>query len=103
MRVTVPHNKGIEGAKREVERAVERLSTVNFPGTVEFTGVEKRWEGTTMSFSLFVAIGPLRSPIRGVAFVTERDITLDIDLPKVLTAIMPERTIESRVRGLLGK
>jgi hypothetical protein len=46
-------------------------------------------------------VGPFRSPIRGLAIVTDKDITIDIDLPKLLTAVLPERALEASVRGLL--
>jgi hypothetical protein len=103
MRVIVPHTRSVDAAKQDVEQAVDKLAVINFPGAVAFTGIEKNWTGTTLNFSLHAAIGPLRSPIRGFAIVSDRDITIDIDLPKFLTALMPERTLESTVRGLLTK
>ena len=33
--------------------------------------------------------------------VTDKDITIDIDLPKMLTAVVPERAFEASIRGLL--
>ena len=101
MRVIVPHNKDVETAKREVERSIEKLMNVNIP-PLEITGLEKRWNDTTLSFSLIAGVGPLRSPIRGFAIVTDKHVTIDIDLPKLLTALVPEKTLESRVRGLLS-
>ena len=101
MRITVPHNNDISGAKANVERAVEKLSSITLPAAVEISRVEKRWSGSTLEFSLFAAVGPFRSPIRGLAMVTEKDITIDIELPKLLTAVVPERAFETRVRGLL--
>jgi len=62
---------------------------------------QKRRNGKTLEFSLFAAVGPFRSPIRGLAIVTDKDITIDIDLPKLLTAVLPERALEASVRGLL--
>ena len=102
MRITVLHNRDIDGARRNVERAVEKLTTINLPGAVEISRVEKRWSGRTLEFSLYAAVGPFRSPIRGLAIVTEKDVTIDIDLPKLLTAVVPERAFETSVRGLLG-
>ena len=85
-----------------MERAVEKLATVNLPGALEISCVEKRWSGTTLEFSLYAALGPLRSPIRGLAILTEKAITIDIDLPRLLTAVVPERVFETTVRGLLN-
>src|SRR5437867_1986035 len=101
MRITVLHKRKIEDARRHVERAVEKLATINLAGAIEISRVEKRWSGTTLEFSLYGAVGPFRSPIRGMAIVTEKDVTLDIDLPKLLTAVVPERAFETSVRGLL--
>ena len=101
MLIRVPHNRVVDGARRDVERAVEKLTTINLPGTVEISGVEKRWNGRTLEFSLYAAVGPFRSSIRGLAIVTDQDITIEIDLPKLLTAVVPERAFEASVRGLL--
>ena len=101
MRITVRHRGDIEDAKRQIEHAVERLGSVNVPGALEISRVEKRWNGMTLEFSLYAAVGPFRSPIRGLGIVTEKDIILDIDLPKLLTALVPEIALETTVRGLL--
>jgi hypothetical protein len=71
MRITVLHKRKIEDARRHVERAVEKLATINLAGAIEISRVEKRWSGTTLEFSLYAAVGPFRSPIRGMAIVRE--------------------------------
>jgi Putative polyhydroxyalkanoic acid system protein (PHA_gran_rgn) len=101
MRITVFHNGDVDDARRQAQRAVEKLSTVNLRGMVEIDGVQKRWRGTTLEFSLYAAVGPFRSLIRGLASVTDKYIILDIELPKLLTALVPEEVFESTVRGLL--
>ena len=101
MRITLRHGGDTDDAKRKIEHAVERLVNVNVPGAIEISRVEKRWNGMTLEFSLYAAVGPFRSPIRGLAIVTDKDITIDIDLPKLLTAVLPERALEASVRGLL--
>ena len=101
MRITVPHNRGVDDARRNVELAVEKLTTINLPGAVEISRVEKRWSEGTLEFSLYAAVGPFRSSIRGLAIVTAKDVTIDIDLPKLLTAVVPERAFEASIRGLL--
>jgi hypothetical protein len=102
MQITVLHHSDIAEAKRKVERAVEGLATFNAPGAVEISRVEKRWNGMTLEFSLYAAVGPFRSPVRGFAIVTEKEVTFDIDLPKLLTAVIPEKAFEIGVRGLLN-
>ena len=100
MRIIVPHTKNVETAKLDVERAIQKLTTIHVPA-VEFAGLETRWTGETLNFTLTAAVGPIRSPICGAAIVTEKDITVDIALPNILTALMSEPMIETKVRGLL--
>src|SRR4051812_11598772 len=98
----VRRNGGRVGARRDTERAIEKIATINLPGAIEISSVEKRWIGSTLEFSLYAAAGPFRSRIRGTAIVTEKDVSIDIDLPKLLTAVVPERAFETGIRGLLG-
>lgn len=58
-----------------------------------------------MTFSLTANVGFVRVPINGSILVTDTEITIDCDLPGLLTRFIPEKTvrasIESKVRGLL--
>jgi hypothetical protein len=102
MRITIPHNRDVDDARRNVERAVEKLATLNLPDAVEMSRLEKQWSAKGLEFSLYAVVGPFRSLIRGLAIVTAKDVTIDVDLPKALTAVVPERALEATVRGLLA-
>ena len=101
MRVTVSHNHGLDATVKGVDEAFARLDALGYG----ITNVERSWSGSTANFSLCVAVGPFRSPVRGTIAVTEDELTIDADLPRLLTSIVPEARIEgavrSRVRGLL--
>jgi len=105
MRVTVAHGKSKQDAKVAVEQSVNRIFDGIRPGVVEFIDEGKHWSGDTLEFSLSVRFGPLRTPIRGSAIVTDRDVTLDVDLG-MLNQLIPEQAaknqIERQVKGLLS-
>jgi hypothetical protein len=77
------------------------------PGTpVQIVDQEKRWDGNTMHFSFTAKMGFFSAPMKGWAQVTEKDVTIECELPGILKKLMPEEkvkaSIESRVRGLLA-
>lgn len=105
VRVTVSHNRTRQEVIKEVDEAVNRLTTTRLPLPVSISSVDKAWNESTMNFSLMAAMGPFKSPIRGTVTVTDKDVTIECDLPNLLTALVPEKTIEgavqTQVRGLL--
>ena len=101
MHIRVPHNRDVDGARRDVRARCREAYDHQPAGYGCDQRRQKRRNGKTLEFSLFAAVGPFRSPIRGLAIVTDKDITIDIDLPKLLTAVLPERALEASVRGLL--
>jgi hypothetical protein len=105
MRVTVTHDKGLQGARKLVDDSATEL----FKGTpgvpLQIVDQEKRWEGNTMHFSFNAKMGFFTAPMKGWALVTEKDVTVEVELPGFLKKLMPEdkikASVESRVRGLL--
>jgi hypothetical protein len=105
MRITVTHNKGLQGAKKLVDDSATELFK-GTPGTpVQIVDQQRRWEGDTMHYSFTGKMGFFSAPIRGWIQVTEKDVTIECELPDLLKKFMPEEKlkagIESRVRGLL--
>jgi hypothetical protein len=104
MRVTIAHGKSKQEAKAVVEHSIESIFTSLKPGVIEFIDEGKHWSDDTLAFSLSVRLGPLRTPIRGLAIVTDHDVTLDVDLG-MLGKLLPEQAaknqIERKVKGLL--
>jgi Putative polyhydroxyalkanoic acid system protein (PHA_gran_rgn) len=76
------------------------------PGSpLQLLDQQKHWEGTTMHFSFTGKMGFFTAPLRGTVLVTDKDVTVEVDLPPLLKSFIPEQKIEesikSRVRGLL--
>lgn len=104
MRITVAHNK----SKEEIIRAIDRSFDDLFRGIgaipIQFIPKEKSWQGSTLTFSLGAKMGPLSAPIKGTIEVTDRDLTIDVDLgifERLIPATKAREAISSRIRGLL--
>jgi len=106
MRVTVSHKTSKEEVRRAVEQAVDQLFRDMPPGLIQIADQRKQWDGDTLRFWLTAKMGIVRNPIAGLITVTERDLTVDVDLG-MLNLLFPEqkvrKTIEDSLRGkLLG-
>jgi len=106
MRVTVNHDKGLEGAKKIVNDSADQLLASAASGPVKITDMNRQWNGNNMDFAFVGRMGFFSAPIRGQVLVTEKEVTIDVELPGLLKQFMPEEKIraqvEGRVRGLLN-
>jgi len=104
MRFTVAHNRTKQEAKDVAEQAIQQLFTALNTGPIRVEGQQKSWSADTISFSFTANAGLFRTPIQGWAAVTDRDITVDVDLG-LLGKLLPETAvknqIEQRIKGLL--
>ena len=105
MRVTVTHDKGLQGAKKLVDDSADEIFK-GAPGMpIQIVDQQKRWEGDTMHFSFTGKMGFLTAPLKGWVLVSEKDVTVEVELPGLLKQFMPDEKvraqIESRVKGLL--
>jgi hypothetical protein len=104
VRITISHNR----SKEEVIRSVDRSFNELFQGVgtlpVRLVVEQRNWQGSTLTFSLSAKMGLVSSSIRGTVEVTDRDLTIDVDLG-LLERLVPAQTvrdvISSRVKGLL--
>ena len=105
MRVTVTHNKGLQGAKKLVDDSASQLFQGAAGAPVQIVDQQKRWEGDTMHYSFTGKMGIFSAPMKGWVLVQEKDVTIELELPEILKKFMPEEkvraTLESRVKGLL--
>lgn len=105
MRVTVSHTK----TKQEVIKIVNDSADQIFGGVpgapVKITDQTKHWDGSTMHFSLTGKVGFFSAPLKGTVAVTDKDVTIDCELPELLKKFIPEEKvkagIEGQVKGLL--
>ena len=104
MRVTVAHGKSKQEARDAVERSLDHVFTGFNLGALQFIDQRKQWSGDTLKFSLVAKLGFLQTPIQGSAMLTDRDVTLDVDLG-LLGKLIPEQAartkIEARAKKLL--
>jgi hypothetical protein len=71
---------------------------------IQFVSERKSWQGSTLTFSLAAKMGLLSAPVKGTIEVTDRDLTIDLDLGllgRLIPATKAREAISSRVRGLL--
>ena len=105
MRVTVTHNKGLEGAKKLVNDSSDQLFGGLPNSPVQLVDQQKRWEGDTMHFQFTGKMGFFSAPFQGWVQCTDKDVTVEVDLPPILKQFVPEDKIkaqvEGRVKGLL--
>jgi hypothetical protein len=104
MRVTISHNR----PKEEVISTVERSFNDLFQGAgalpVQLVQEHKSWQGSTLTFALTAKMGFMSTPIKGTVDVTDRDLTIDVDLgilERMIPAKKAQEMITDRVRGLL--
>jgi len=106
MRITVSHNKTQQEAMRSIDQAIDDVFTQVPIAGLQILDRQKQWNGNLMNFSVTGKLGFFTAPIRGTVLVTDRDVTLDIELPGILGKFLPEdkiRTqVEGRVKGLLA-
>ena len=104
MRITVLHNRSKEEVKQSVDRSFNDL----FEGIVvlplRFVEEQRTWQGNTLIFSLTAKMGLVSTPIKGTIDVTDREITIDVDLgmlERLIPTTKAREVVSSRVRGLL--
>jgi Putative polyhydroxyalkanoic acid system protein (PHA_gran_rgn) len=104
VRVTVSHTKSKEEVMRSIDRSFDDLFRGIGMVPVQFVSENRTWQGSTLSFSVSAKMGILSTPIKGTIEVTDRDLTIDVDLG-LLERLIPQakarEAISSRVRGLL--
>lgn len=104
MRVTVSHTQSKQEVMRSVDRSFDDLFRNLGVVPLQFVEEKRSWQGSTLVFAITAKMGPLSTPMKGTIEVTDRDLTIDVDLGLFERLISPSKTREaltSRVRGLL--
>jgi hypothetical protein len=104
MRITVEHGK----TKAEAIQAVDRTFDEMFTGLgglpIQIVAEQRSWQGDVLSFGMTAKMGFFSAPIKGTITVTDRDLTLDVDLG-ILNKFVSEKAagevIGTRIKGLL--
>jgi len=101
MRVTVSHNKPKQQVKGAVDHSMGQLFGGIGSGLVEFSEHHREWNGDTLAFSLVAKMGFIRSPLKGTVFVTDTDLTVDLDLG-LLDKLIPQETVRNHIQGRIA-
>ena len=104
MRVTGSHNRPVAEVKQAVDRSFDDLfkTIVNLP--IQLLQEQRSWNEDKLAFSLVAKMGPLSTPLKGTIEVTDRDITIDVDLgllERLTPAAKSREALSQRLRGLL--
>jgi len=104
VKITVSHERTKEEVKEAVNRSFDDVfkSIVNLP--IELLQEQRIWVEDTLKFSMVAKMGPMSTPIKGTIDVTDRDVTIDVDLG-LLQRLIPVAKVGdalgNRVKGLL--
>jgi hypothetical protein len=104
MRVTVSHNKPKEEVMRSVDRSLDDVFRGMAGIPLQFVDEKRSWRGSTLTFSVSAKMGIMSAPIAGTVDVTDRDITVDVDLgilERLIPAAKARDALTTGVRGLL--
>lgn len=104
MRITVAHSRPKEELMRSVDRSFEELFRGVGVAPIQFVDVQRSWQGSTLNFSMRAKMGLLSTPIKGTIDVTDKDLTIDVDLgllEKLLPQAKARETLTNKIRGLL--
>src|SRR6185437_7899794 len=97
MRIIIPNNKGVDEAKKIVERSTEELFRSAAGGIVQITNVEKSWNGDTMNFVYKAGVAFVMMPINGTVVVTEKEVTIDVAIPEAFRHFISEDKLKAGI------
>jgi hypothetical protein len=89
---------------RSVDRSFDDLFRGIGMIPIQFVAERRSWQGSTLTFSVSAKMGLLSTPITGSIEVTDRDLTIDVDLGligRLIPATKAREAISGRIRGLL--
>ncbi len=84
---------------QNIDKAVDDLFTQVPISGLQISDKRKEWQGNTMHFAFTGRMGFFSAPIYGTVTVTDRDVTLDVELPGILKKFIPEEKIRAQMEG----
>ncbi|MBI1897137.1 MAG: polyhydroxyalkanoic acid system family protein [Acidobacteria bacterium] len=106
MRITVPHRKPVPEVIRLIDQSADEFFTGLPVMGLQIVETRKEWSGPNMKYSFIARLAFATLPVSGSVYVSEREVTIEVDLPPLLARLLPEEkvreSIQSRVKGLLG-
>ena len=88
---------------RSIDRALDGILSNSGVVPLQIVNERRQWQGSTMTFSFDAKMGPISAPIKGLVDVTDKDLTVDVDLGlfERLLGNQARGSVEERVRALL--
>ena len=89
---------------RSVDRSFDDLFRDIGIIPLQFVEERRTWQGSTLTFSISAKMGFVSTPISGTIEVTDKDLTIDVDLgifERLIPANKARASITKQVRGLL--
>ena len=94
------HKLGAAEARRRVDAYADELADSTFPG-IRIEDVQKSWDGESLQTSFKASKGFFSKQITGSMQVEETSVTLEVEVPDLVFALMPRPEVESRIREKL--
>lgn len=103
MHIEQAHALGQAEATRRLDACADELLSREFPAGVKVSGLSRTWSGGTMPFSFTAKKGFFGAKISGVIRATDQLVTLDAELPGIVTALVPEEKIRGELQAQLAR
>jgi hypothetical protein len=107
VKITVEHGSSKEEVKQAVNRSLDDIFTSSVPLPVKLLQQQRSWSGDTLTFCLVAKMGPLgmvSTPITGRVHVSDREVTIDVNLgllERLIPADKARQAVTTRLKGLL--
>jgi hypothetical protein len=104
VRITISHNRSKAEVMKTVDQSLDELFRPMGGIPLQFVVQQRSWQGSTLNFAFTAKMAFLSTPIQGMVEVTDRDLTIDVDLGglgRLIPAKTFQETLGNRVRGLL--
>jgi len=107
VKITISHGSSKDEVKQAVNRSLDDIFTNSVPLPVRLLPQTRSWSGDTLTFSLIAKIGPMglmSTPITGTVHVSDRQLTIDVNLgllERLIPADKAREVLTTRFKGLL--
>jgi len=107
VKITISHGSSKEEVKQAVNRSLDDILTNFGPLPVKLVQQTRSWSGDHLTFSLIAKMGPMSlmsTPITGTVHVSDRELTIDVNLgllERLIPADKAREVLTTRLKGLL--
>jgi len=104
VKVTVSHDSSKEEVKQAVNRSLDDILANSVPLPVKLVQQQRSWSADTLTFSLIAKMGLMSTPITGTVHVSDREVTIDVNLgllERLIPADKARQAVSARLKGLL--